>query len=168
MTQSASGRVRVSWDSARVSAATREKKPRDKMFCFMMLRWVGGCLGLGGEKLFVPRESGICGAVRGKLVGDCKLLGCTCLLAFDVSDCTGSAGQERSFEGVGFVPTCCFSVDCFVPLELFGERHVWLVQQVCFHGFALVWFVWVRSNLAQDWRKLGWVASGKKRKVCAS
>lgn len=41
ITQSASGRERGSWDNAIVSAATREKKPRDKMFCFMILRWVG-------------------------------------------------------------------------------------------------------------------------------
>ena len=103
--QRPSGRVRVSWDRARVSTATKEKNPKDMRFVFMCLDWVGGWLGLGGEKLFVPRQSGICGTVCCKLVGDCKLLGCTCLLAFDVSDCTGCAGKQRSFEGVGFAPT---------------------------------------------------------------
>lgn len=37
MTQRASGRVRVSWDSARVSAATRVKNPKDNRLVFMGL-----------------------------------------------------------------------------------------------------------------------------------
>ena len=83
----------------------RERKPKDMRLVFMMLRWVGGCLGLSGEKLFVPGKRGVCGTVFSKLVGDCKLLSGTRLLAFNVSDCTGSAGKQRSFEGVGFTPT---------------------------------------------------------------
>ena len=35
--QSASGRVRVSWDNARVSARVRVRKPRDKRLVFMSL-----------------------------------------------------------------------------------------------------------------------------------
>ncbi len=40
MTQSASGRERVSWERARVSTATRERKPRDKRLVFMGLGWL--------------------------------------------------------------------------------------------------------------------------------
>lgn len=50
-----------------MSAAMRAKKPRDKRLFFIGLDWVGGCLGLGGEDAFVPRESGICGAVCNEL-----------------------------------------------------------------------------------------------------
>jgi len=34
-------------------------------------------------------------------------------------------------------------------------------QEVGFHGFALVWFIWVRLDLVQGWRKVGWVATRK-------
>ena len=44
MTQSASGRVNVSWERARVSARMRARKPRDKRLFFMSL-WGLVCLG---------------------------------------------------------------------------------------------------------------------------
>ena len=40
ITHRASGRVRVSWDSARVSARVRVKNPKDKRLFFIGLDWV--------------------------------------------------------------------------------------------------------------------------------
>lgn len=41
-------------------------------------------------------------------------------------------------------------------------------QEVVFHWFISGLIVWVRLDLVQCWRKVGGVATTKKRKVCAS
>jgi hypothetical protein len=40
MTQSASGSVNVSWERARVSTATRERKPKERKLLVFMSLWV--------------------------------------------------------------------------------------------------------------------------------